>query len=166
MRAIDINGPDHTLVLKNLNDPSEIHDYFKKHGIKKYTYGIKCHDITVKYGLSGKHGGRMIPGERVRGQAAQLDGWIINGDDRKVGRDLRPVLESLNVTNKNLFQIEIWDMTNEPNSTFDPDYNIKYAESELLKQFEQEYKRRPIGNPREEKRLAAVSRDQFHSLFD
>lgn len=166
MRNILINKPDYVINLRDLHDPKEIYDFFKLHKIKKCTYGFKCHHVTVKYGLTGiKDGGRGIFGERVRGQAAQLQGWTFNSDDLKIGKDILPVMQALNVTNKDYYQIEIWDLTNEPATTFDPDYELRCAESELLRQFEQEYKRLPIGNLRPEKKPTGVKIEQFRALF-
>lgn len=169
MKQVNIDTPDHTIRLKDLNDPKEIYDYFKQHGIKKYVYGIKCsadNDLTGKYGLSGKSGGRMIPAERVRGQCAQMAGWVFNTDDLKVGRDFLSVMEELNATNKDLYTIEIWDYTNEPDDSYDPDLNIERGEAELLKQFEARHNRLPIGNKQIERVPGAVSKETFDSLFD
>lgn len=168
MRIVDIDKPDHRIPLKDLDDPKEIYDFFKKHGIKKYVYGISCSDdddLMAKLGRSGHAGGRMIPAERVRGQCAQMDGWIFNTDDLKNGRDFRTVMEDLKATNKDLYTIEIWDYTNEPNDTFDPDLNIKQGEAELIRQFEVKYKRRPVGNRKIERAASAVSKETFGSFF-
>lgn len=169
MRTIDINKPDYVIRLKDLTDPEQIYEFFKQHGIKKYNYGIKCsadNDLTVKYGLSGRHGGRMIPGERVRGQCAQLSGWTFNKDDKKVGREFNEVTDILGATNKDLFTLEIWDMTNEPNETFNPDYNIEFGESTLLEQFERAHKRLPIGNRKVEIVPSGVQKETFDNLFE
>lgn len=166
MKAIDINKPDHSIELSTLSDPEQIYEYFKQHGIKKYAYGIKCHDITVKYGLSGKHGTRMIPAERIRGQCAQLDGWTFKKDDLKIGREFKEVLDELGASNKDLFTVEVWDVTNEPNTTFNPDFNIEKAESTLLEQFERQHRRLPIGNKKVELVPAGVQKETFASLFE
>jgi hypothetical protein len=166
MRNIDIDKPDHVVHLKDLSDPEQVYEFFKQHGIKKYNYGFKCHNITVKYGLSGRHGGRMIPGERVRGQCAQLSGWTFNKDDKKIGREFIEVTDQLGATNKDLFTVEIWDHTNEPDETFNPDFNIEHGESTLLEQFEAQHKRLPIGNRKNEIVPAGVAKETFDSLFE
>ena len=172
-------NPDYVIHLKDIDEPSAILRFCKKHNIKDIAYQfvynspIEHKDICIKIGRSA--GGEI--GERIYRQAGHLEGWI-NPLVGPSGADLIEVVELYESTFpkdtglliKDNFTIKIWDVTGVPNNNINDDaYPTRLCENELMDEYEAVHKCLPIGNPkdtRNEMMKPYTPRDVWNNIFD
>ena len=139
----------HQFPLKGLVKPSQIIEIVKQLGIKKYTYEIRCKNITIKYGMSDAL--TTQEGERIYRQIGHLDSW---GKEKLQGQNGAEFLDynqeyknrySENM-NHNDIVITIWNFDNYPFETINSASEIESAEIELIETFTKFHGEKPIGN--------------------
>jgi hypothetical protein len=161
----------HQFPLKGLVKPSEIMDIVKQLGIKKYTYEVRCKNITIKFGMSDAS--TTQDGERIYRQIGHLDSWENNklsGDNGAEFLDYNR--EYYNRYNENMnhndMVITIWNFDNYPFETIDSSSEIESAEIELIETYSKLYSERPIGNVDDGKKFhkkSAPVKKVFEGLF-
>ena len=172
-------NPDFVIHLRNLNAPSQVLQFCKKHNIKDYAYAFVYNspfqhiDIWLKIGRSA--GGEV--GERIYRQAGNVPGWTVplNGPS---GSDIKLIIEefetqypiNLGLCNTDHISIRIWDVTNVVNEhVSDEAYPSRVCENQLLDEYENIHGCLPIGNlkdTRNEMMKPFVSKDTWNNLFD
>ena len=141
--------PCSSFSLKGMMSPTEIIDEMKLLGIKKYTYEIRCKNITIKYGMSDAATTR--PGERIYRQIGHLLSW---GPTRLFGMNgidfLAIDAEYYDTYQENMnhndIVIYVWNFDNYPFITIDSWNEINNAEIELIENHATMYGGKPIGN--------------------
>jgi hypothetical protein len=159
---IDLNQCLHAAQIKQL---------MKKMGIKYYTYAFMFNNSVMKYGMSADNDWiRGSFGERIYRQAFQISGWPTKPSAKSAGSDMLDVIKYFPNINKSNVCIKVWDMTSYPFAVRDdPREEILECERTLLDMHEQTFGYLPIGNVRDERKIAKKSRvtDQiFNSMFD
>jgi len=168
---INIGKPDFVIDVGSLLAPAEILQKFKSLNITQYAYAFKVIVrglpevyITLKYGRSAKND--CVYGERAERQAANLPGW--NQYNSEVydlpgygwmpyspsGKDMMGISMDFRATHgilidRNNCFIEVWNISNIPQTVVDENYNSIVAENSLLDQYEERYGKLPIGNVRD-----------------
>jgi hypothetical protein len=135
--------------LKGMIDPSEIMQVVKQLNIKKYTYEIRCDNITIKFGMSDAETTQL--GERMYRQIGHLDSWgssKIHGQNGDEFLDTNEIFKNLynRSMDHNNIVIYIWDFDNYPFVTINSSMEINNAECELIESYTNTYGELPIGN--------------------
>lgn len=170
--TIDITKlPNVIIDLNQCLHASQIKQLMKKIGIKYYTYAFLYNNVVMKYGMSADNDWiRGSYGERVYRQAFQIPGWPTKPSPKSAGSDMLDVIKHFPNINKSNVCIKIWDMTNYPFAVQDdPKEEVLECERILLDMHEKSFGYLPIGNVRDERKIAKKARvtDQlFNSMFD
>ena len=141
--------PSFQFPLKGLLNPTQIMEIVKKYGIKKYTYEIRCKNITIKYGMSDAE--TTQDGERIYRQIGHLDSWggrkLIGGNGEEFLKYNQEYIKKYSENmNHNDMVITIWNFDNYPFSTINSSYEIELAEIELIETYAKLHNEKPIGN--------------------
>lgn len=170
--TIDISKlPNIVIDLNQCLHAAQIKQLMKKMGIKYYTYAFLYNNVVMKYGMSADHDWlRGSYGERIYRQAFQIPGWPKRPSPKSAGNDMLDVIKHFPNINKSDVCIKVWDMTNCPFAVQDdPKEEVLECERILLDMHEQSFGYLPVGNIRDERKIAKKFRvtDQiFNSMFD
>jgi hypothetical protein len=139
----------HQFPLKDLEKPAEIMDIMKQLSIKKYTYEIRCNNITIKFGMSDAT--TTQDGERIYRQIGHLDSWgenKLSGDNGIEFLDYNKEYKSRygKDMDHNEIIICVWNFDFYPFETIDTTSEIESAEIELIENYKNIYGGKPIGN--------------------
>ena len=153
--------------LYKLLEAKEIRQSLKTNGIKRYVYEFTHKGETMKYGIQYEWDPTTW-GERIYRQAWHIPGWPAVPKSSS-GSDMLGIIQCFPSINKNDVSIKIWDMTSYPSSYIsDSAFEIKALERQLIKEYEDIYNRRPVGNIKDEKhmdRKTGVKAELFEALF-
>lgn len=170
--TIDITKlPNIIIDLNQCLHAAQIKQLMKKMGIKYYTYAFLYNNVVMKYGMSADNDWiRGSHGERVYRQAFQIPGWPTKPSPKSAGSDMLDIVKHFPNINKSDVCIKVWDMTNYPFAVQDdPKEEVLECERILLDMHEKSFGYLPIGNVRDERKIAKKARvtDQiFNSMFD
>lgn len=135
--------------LSGMTNPTAIMKVVKRLGIKKYTYEIRCSNITIKYGMSDAS--TTQAGERLYRQIGHLASWPEGKLFGQNGCEFLDIdRQYTNLYNKNMnhndIVIFIWDFDNYPFVTINTWNEVNQAEIELIENYQSIYNEKPIGN--------------------
>lgn len=170
--TIDISKlPTAIIDLNQCLHAAQIKTEMKNAGIKYYTYAFLYNNVVMKYGMSADNDWmRGSYGERIYRQAFQIPGWPTKPSPKSAGNDMLDVIKHFPNINKSNVCIKIWDMTNYPFPVQDcPKEEVLECERILLDLHEKSFGYLPIGNIRDERKIAKkfkVTDQMFNSMFD
>ena len=158
--------------LKGMTSPAEIMQVVKQLNIKKYTYEIRCDNITIKFGMSDAE--TTQPGERMYRQIGHLDSWGSfkihgpNGDEFLDTNERFKNLYNRSMDHNNIV-IYIWNFDTYPFVTINSAMEINDAECELIEGYTNTYGELPIGNIDDGnlfRKKSAPLKSVFEGMFD
>jgi hypothetical protein len=137
-----------TVAIKRLDTAIELKHLFK--GYKRLAYEIFTLEETLKYGESADED----DAERIYRQIWQFPGWPTQPAQNTAGSDILDVVNSRAWLTKNDLGVRIWDMRHIPcQNPYRPHKETLDVEGELIRRHIEQYKRAPVGNKVEQKRL-------------
>lgn len=166
----DINNPTLSIDIKTLTRASDLCGILKANDIQRYAYAIKHKNQIMKVGMSADNAHHY--GDRIYRQVANLPGWKTIPRSG-CGKDILTVVhdyqqETGMIVHKDDCTVEVWDVTNVPQSSFRIQREAELAENDLLSQYEELYKKLPIGNPKDTRVITgkpAISLSAFNNIF-
>ena len=137
-----------TIAVKRLENACDLKNILK--GYKRLSYEIFTLEETLKYGESADE----EDGERIYRQIWQFPGWPTAPGPNSAGCDIIDVVTARPWLTKDDLGIRVWDLRDIPcQNPFRPHKETLDVEGELILRHIQQYKRAPIGNKVEQKRL-------------
>jgi hypothetical protein len=137
-----------TVAIKRLANAIELKHLFR--GYKRLAYEIFTLEETLKYGESADED----DAERIYRQIWQFPGWPTQPAQNTAGCDILDVVNSRPWITKDDLGVRVWDMRHVPyQNPYRPHKETLDVEGELIKRHIEQYKRAPIGNKVEQKRL-------------
>ena len=163
----------HEIDLSKINDPCEIADLFRKYSIEKYVYRIKYKGLVLKFGMSSPKAYTARNGDRLYRQIGHVSSWGTRRLTGSSGADFRIIEEDFencygHKLDYKFMSATIWDLTNYPFQTIEPDKEVNAVENQLIEDYVQVVGEKPIGNINDEsivKRRSAVPIVIMDSLF-
>lgn len=167
--------PKFIINVDTLAQPSDICQYFEKNQVDKYVYCIMHKGTVLKFGMSAAEGAGRIWGERVYRQIGHCGTWPqdmrINGKNGEdwliVERDYVQLYNS--AIELKYLKVIVWDVTHYNFLTFKPFDEVEKMESELIKNYEEQFGEKPIGNLRNNtnnSKRSFIEIKLAHHLFD
>ena len=149
--------PQWTISCHRLNTAVEL-----KHILRDFTRGtyelyllINGRKITIKYGMTAD----LKQGERMYRQIWRFPGWPDRPADYASGCDIDSVVNDLlieypRLTKDDLY-VHVWDMSGlEPQNRYRPEHEPYILEGQLIEQHIDRMGHAPMGNKREQARVA------------
>lgn len=157
MNKFDWNSfPLYHIDCSDLNEPSDICEFFKKNKIDKYVYTVLYKDmIIVKIGMSAAKSKSRLWGERVYRQLAHAYSWGESKIEGSSGADWLVIERAFERKYKvkldhRKLTIAIWDVTNYDFQSLSPFKEVEAMESEKINDHINLYGDKPIGNINDE----------------
>jgi hypothetical protein len=137
-----------TILVKDLYNAIDIKHVLKGYG--RLAYEIYTLNETLKYGESADE----PDGERIYRQIWQFPGWPTLPSPNAAGSDILDVVGQRPDLTKNDLAVRVWDLRHIPcQNPYRPHKETLDVEGELIKRHIEQYRRAPIGNKQEQKRL-------------
>lgn len=163
----------HEIDLGKINDPCEIADLCRKYSIEKYVYRIKYKGLVLKFGMSSPKAYTARNGDRLYRQIGHVSSWGTCRLTGSSGADFRIIEEDFencygHKLDHKFMSTTIWDLTNCPFQTIEPDKEVNAIENQLIEEYVQIVGEKPIGNINDEsiiKQRSAVPIVIMNSLF-
>lgn len=119
-------------------------------GFTRIAYEIYTLEETLKYGESADEPN----GERIYRQIWHFPGWPTQPADWTAGSDIISVVNARPHITKNDLAVRVWDLRDIPyQNIYQPHKETLDVEGELIKRHIEQFKRAPIGNKVEQRRL-------------
>lgn len=161
---IDISKPTVTINLAEFTAPRDVITRMRLFNFGPYAYIFNHLKIPMKIGESANRG--TTPGDRLYRQAGHIFGWetpLISG----AGMDMKEVVSAFEkayglTVHKDNVTIAVYDA--EPLIRYYGDSASKYAETQLMNQYQKLHNNLPIGNFKDTRLFGHCT--MFTALFD
>jgi hypothetical protein len=140
--------PVTTIAVRRLQNAIDLKKLYK--GYRRIAYEIFTLEETLKYGESADED----DAERIYRQIWQFPGWPTSPAQNTAGCDILDVVKARPFLTKDDLGVRVWDLRDIPcQNPYRPHKETLDVEGELIKRHIEQYKKAPIGNKVEQKRL-------------